>query len=86
MSRKDEPELVTTGPYRFVRHPIYTGIILAAVGTAVAGNWLWLTVVALMAGYFVYAAVVEERYLTVQFPDAYPAYRRSTWMLVPFVL
>ena len=85
MSEKDEPELVTSGPYRIVRHPIYTGIVVAAVGTAVALSWLWLAVVVLMAGYFVYAAVVEERYLTAQFPDAFPAYWRSTWMLVPFV-
>jgi protein-S-isoprenylcysteine O-methyltransferase Ste14 len=85
MSQKDEPELVTSGPYRLVRHPIYSGILLAGVGTAVALNWGWLIAPALAGIYFVYSATVEERYLTQQFPDAYPAYRRSSKMLVPFI-
>ena len=85
MTQKSEPELVTSGPYRLVRHPIYSGILTAGIGTAVALNWLWLTVVALAAVYFVYSALVEERYLADRFPDTYPAYKRSTRMLVPFV-
>ena len=47
MTQKDEPELVTSGPYRLVRHPIYSGILVAGVGTAVALSWLWLIAVAL---------------------------------------
>lgn len=85
MSQKVQPELVTTGPYRRIRHPIYSGIILATVGTAVAINWYWLIAVGLLAGYFVYSAVVEERYMTGLFPAAYPAYKRSSKMLVPFI-
>jgi protein-S-isoprenylcysteine O-methyltransferase Ste14 len=85
MTQKDDPELVTSGPYRMVRHPIYSGILVAGVGTAVALNWQWLIAAALAGAYFVYSATVEERYLTEQFPDAYPMYRRSTKMLVPFV-
>jgi protein-S-isoprenylcysteine O-methyltransferase Ste14 len=42
MSKKVEPELVTSGPYQLVRHPIYSGILLAGVGTAVALSWMWL--------------------------------------------
>jgi protein-S-isoprenylcysteine O-methyltransferase Ste14 len=85
MSQKDEPELVTSGPYSLVRHPIYSGILVAGLGTAVALGWLWLIAVALAGIYFVYSATVEERYLTEQFPDAYPAYKRSSKMLVPFI-
>jgi protein-S-isoprenylcysteine O-methyltransferase Ste14 len=85
MTQKDQPELVTSGPYHLVRHPIYSGILVAGVGTAVALSWQWLVAVALAGIYFVYSATVEERYMTEQFPDAYPAYRRSTKMLVPFV-
>ena len=85
MSRKDAPELVTGGPYRLVRHPIYSGILLAGVGTAIALNWLWIVPVVLAGVYFVYSASVEERYMTEQFPDTYPAYRRATKMLVPFI-
>lgn len=85
MTQKDEPELVTSGPYRLVRHPIYAGILIAGIGTAVALSWWWLTAFALAGVYFLYSATVEERYLTEQFPDDYPSYKRSTRMLVPFV-
>jgi protein-S-isoprenylcysteine O-methyltransferase Ste14 len=86
MTQKAEPELVTSGPYHLVRHPIYSGILVAGVGTAVALSWLWLTAVALAGVYFLYSATVEERYMTGQFPDKYPVYKRSTKMLVPFIL
>jgi protein-S-isoprenylcysteine O-methyltransferase Ste14 len=86
MTEKDEPELVTSGPYRLVRHPIYSGILIAAAGTAVALSWPWLIAVALAGVYFLYSATVEERYLTQRFPDDYPVYKRSTKMLVPFIL
>ena len=85
MTQKNEPELVTSGPYHLVRHPIYTGILAAGAGTALALNWLWLTVVLLAGAYFIYSATVEERYLTKQFPETYPAYKGSTKMLVPFL-
>jgi protein-S-isoprenylcysteine O-methyltransferase Ste14 len=85
MSRKNEPELVTSGPYRLVRHPIYSGILTAGAATAIALSWYWLVVVVLAGMYFVYGAVVEERFLTEEFPDAYPAYTRTTKMLIPFV-
>jgi protein-S-isoprenylcysteine O-methyltransferase Ste14 len=85
MTQKDDPELVTSGPYHLVRHPIYTGILVAGTGTAVALSWLWLVAVVLAGVYFVYSATVEERYMTEQFQDAYPAYKRATKMLLPFV-
>jgi protein-S-isoprenylcysteine O-methyltransferase Ste14 len=85
MTQKVEPELVTSGPYHLVRHPIYSGILVAGAGTAVALSWLWLIAVVLAGAYFLYSATVEERYLTEQFPDAYPAYQRSTKRLLPFV-
>jgi protein-S-isoprenylcysteine O-methyltransferase Ste14 len=86
MSRKDNPELVTSGPYRSIRHPIYTGILLAMVGTTVAVSLYWLIAVVVIGGYFIFSAVNEERYMTEQFPDSYPPYKRSTKMLIPFIL
>jgi protein-S-isoprenylcysteine O-methyltransferase Ste14 len=76
---------VTTGPYSEVRHPIYSGLILAMVGTAVAVSWYWLIAVALLGGYFIYSATREERYMTTLFPDAYLGYKQSTKMLIPLV-
>jgi len=85
MTQKHDPELVSTGPYHWVRHPIYTGILTAGAGTAVALDWSWLIAVALAAVYFGYAATVEERFLAARFPDTFPAYQRSTKMLLPFL-
>jgi protein-S-isoprenylcysteine O-methyltransferase Ste14 len=86
MTEKAEPELVTSGPYRFVRHPIYSGILLAMLGTALATNLYFLFALGLAVAYFVYSATVEERILGSSFPDAYPSYRAHTKMLIPFVL
>ena len=85
MTERAEPELVTGGPYRLVRHPIYSGLLLALVGTALVNNLLGLIVVAVLGAYFYYSASVEERNLAVAFPSAYPVYRARTKMLVPFV-
>jgi protein-S-isoprenylcysteine O-methyltransferase Ste14 len=86
MSQKDDPELVTTGPYSRVRHPIYSGIILAMIGTTIAVSLYWLVGVLLAGAYFLYSAFVEERMMANLFPDAYPQYKRSTKMLIPFIL
>jgi protein-S-isoprenylcysteine O-methyltransferase Ste14 len=85
MTQKADPELVTTGPYRRVRHPIYSGIILAMIGTGIAVSLYWLVAVVLIGGYFVHSAVFEERYMAEKLPDSYPAYKRSTKMLIPFI-
>ena len=77
--------MVTSGPYRLVRHPIYSGILVAGLGTALALSWQWLVAVILAGVYFVYSATVEERYLIEQFPDSYPQLRRSTKMLFPYI-
>ena len=86
MAEKADPELVTTGPYSAIRHPIYSGIILAMIGTTLAVSLYWLIAVVLVGAYFLYSATMEERYLTEVFPDAYPRYKQSTKMLIPFVL
>jgi protein-S-isoprenylcysteine O-methyltransferase Ste14 len=85
MSEKADPELVTTGPYSVIRHPIYSGIILAMAGTTIAVSLYWLIAVALLGAYFIYSAVMEERHMAEVFPDAYPRYKQSTKMLVPFI-
>ncbi len=85
MSQKVDPELVTAGPYSRVRHPIYSGIILAMIGTTIAVSLYWLAAVVVTGAYFIYSAIMEERSMARLFPDSYPEYKRSTKMLVPFI-
>jgi protein-S-isoprenylcysteine O-methyltransferase Ste14 len=86
MTQKNEPELVTSGPYRLVRHPIYSGILLAMLGTSLATNTYWLIAAGAMGAYFIYSATVEEKLLATSFPTTYPGYKVKTKMLIPFVL
>jgi protein-S-isoprenylcysteine O-methyltransferase Ste14 len=86
MSEKDEPELVTSGPYRFVRNPIYTGLLLGVLGTALATNLVALVAFAVLGAYFIYSAKVEEGILVKAFPTTYPSYRARTKLLIPFLL
>ena len=86
MTKKEEPELVTSGPYRYVRHPIYSGLLLALLGTALATNLYLLIALVIGGAYFIYSATVEEQLMTDSFPAAYGQYKAATKMLIPFVL
>lgn len=86
MSRKAEPELVTGGPYALVRHPIYTGITFAMLGSAIGQSIIWALPLILFVPYFLYSARREEELMCEQFPEQYPDYMRRTKMIVPFVL
>lgn len=86
MTKRAEPELVTSGPYRFVRHPIYSGLLVAMLGTALATSLYWLIALGILGAYFTYSATVEERLMTTSFPGEYAGYRAHTKMLIPFVL
>jgi protein-S-isoprenylcysteine O-methyltransferase Ste14 len=86
MSRRENPELVTTGPYRFVRHPIYGGILLAMLGSTIGASIIWLLPLVLFGAYFIYSARAEEKLMLEQFPGQYAAYMKRTKMLLPFML
>jgi protein-S-isoprenylcysteine O-methyltransferase Ste14 len=86
MSRKQDPELVTTGPYAVLRHPVYAGLLLAMLGAAMGASVFWLLPLLLFGAYFIYSARQEEKLMLAQFPAQYPAYMRRTRMLVPFLL
>jgi protein-S-isoprenylcysteine O-methyltransferase Ste14 len=85
MTLKQEPELVQDGPYRYVRHPIYSGLILAFIGTTMATSLVVLIVVVPLSAYFVWSARTEEQILSRAMPSSYPGYMAHTKMLVPFV-
>jgi protein-S-isoprenylcysteine O-methyltransferase Ste14 len=84
---KDGHEIVRAGPYRLVRHPIYSGLLLAIAGSAVAlGEWRGLVAFALAAGALWRKLRLEERWLTDEFGARYADYRRQTRALIPFIL
>jgi protein-S-isoprenylcysteine O-methyltransferase Ste14 len=82
--RRDH-ELVSSGPYQLVRHPIYAGILLALFGTALAYGPLWFIMLFGVGAFLVYSTYVEERDRCARFPDAYRRYRARTKRLVPFI-
>jgi protein-S-isoprenylcysteine O-methyltransferase Ste14 len=86
MSHKDDPELVVTGPYAAIRHPIYAGMLLAITGSAIGLSIFWILPLLAAAPYFIYSARQEEIYLLAEFPNQYPAYMKRTKMLLPWLL
>jgi protein-S-isoprenylcysteine O-methyltransferase Ste14 len=80
--------LVTTGPYRLVRHPIYLGLALLAMGEALAfGSWPALMIV--LSGIvptFAWRAHAEEKLLSGTFGERYAIYRQRTKMIIPYLL
>jgi protein-S-isoprenylcysteine O-methyltransferase Ste14 len=86
-SVKQDHELITSGPYALARHPIYTGIALALLGTALAGGE-WRHVLGLLSVLFGMLAKMsqEERLMMQTFPEAYRLYRQRVKALIPGVI
>jgi protein-S-isoprenylcysteine O-methyltransferase Ste14 len=83
---KEDHELVTRGPYRWVRHPIYTGVLFAYAGTTLSlgrvGN---LFAIAVMLAIFIHKIRLEEKVLDQHFDGKYADYRRSAKTLMPLI-
>jgi protein-S-isoprenylcysteine O-methyltransferase Ste14 len=84
---KEEHEIVKTGPYRLIRHPIYTGILGMGLGTAMISNSAHALIgFAVMSFAYWRKIRMEERWLLDAFGGGYAEYRRGTWALVPGIL
>src|SRR5689334_21336966 len=80
---KEDHQLVCTGPYRWMRHPIYTGLLLAALGTAlVLAEWRGLLALTCLIIVHTLKARREEALMVRHFGGAYEDYRRRTGFLV----
>jgi len=83
---KQGHELITTGPYAVVRHPIYTGILAGFLGTAIAVSQVRGLIVVVLIFVALWAKLrMEEEWMRSQFGETYAAYARKTAALVPYV-
>ena len=83
---KEGHELVTSGPYALVRHPIYTGLLFGFLGSAIAlGQWRGLLAVAIVYLALLRKYRLEERWMRERFGVAYDAYRARVKALIPFI-
>jgi protein-S-isoprenylcysteine O-methyltransferase Ste14 len=84
---KKDHELIERGPYHYVRHPIYTALILMCMGTAICKNTLagWLGTVTLTISFWI-KLQLEEAVMRTHFPSEYPSYEKRVKRLIPFVL
>ena len=81
---KEDHELIRSGPYGIVRHPIYTGLLLAILGTVViVGEWRGQFAFCFLAIALLLKLRREERFMEDSFPDTYPGYRAQVPALIP---
>ncbi|HET8826435.1 MAG TPA: isoprenylcysteine carboxylmethyltransferase family protein [Terriglobales bacterium] len=84
VTRKVDHELIRSGPYALVRHPIYSGLLLATIGTAIfIGQWRGLIAVPLVLLSESIKARREEQFMIEEFGQTYRDYREQTWFIVP---
>ena len=84
---KHEHELVVKGPYRLVRHPIYTGLLFLFIGnTLIVGDWRGIIAVAIVFVSFWYKLKKEEEWLFGVFGEQYIQYKENTKALIPYLI
>jgi protein-S-isoprenylcysteine O-methyltransferase Ste14 len=83
---KENHQLIQTGPYALVRHPIYTGLLTASLGTALTLNrgGAFLGLILIFMGFHM-KMMVEERFMMEQFGNAYTLYSQKVKKLIPWV-
>jgi protein-S-isoprenylcysteine O-methyltransferase Ste14 len=86
LASQEESRLMTTGFYRFVRHPSYLGAFVGGIGWVLAfRSGLGLILILLLLPAFLHVVRAEEALLMEEFGEDYAAYRRRTWRVIPFV-
>ncbi len=81
---KVDHELIRSGPYRYLRHPIYTGVLLAVAGTALAvGEWRGVAALILIGTSYYMKATQEEKILAAKFGEAFAEHKRRTGFFLP---
>ena len=87
MTLKEEHELIVRGPYQFVRHPIYTGLLTMLAATVIYQGHLGGIIGLVLVFVSLWIKLSEEEELMLkQFPDQYAAYRERVKRIIPFLL
>ena len=81
---KVDHELIGSGPYRYLRHPIYTGVLVGLAGTAITiGEWRGVVAVVVLGTNYYVKATREERILAANFGEAFAEHKRRTGFFLP---
>lgn len=79
-------ELITTGPYKRIRHPRYIGTIVFFLWVAGVFNAiLWIVIVIILSGFLIWRVVDEEKMMKTEFKDKRALYVKKSWKLIPFI-
>ena len=80
-------KIIRTGPYRIVRHPIYTGMLIGMTGTAIAVGYFWvICTIFLLLVVFILKIRLEEKFLEEEFGEEYIRYKQEVKALIPFLI
>jgi protein-S-isoprenylcysteine O-methyltransferase len=85
VAKKEGQELVTSGPYRYVRHPMYFGGLIAAIGSAIVCGGAFVFLLVILGAIFIRRVGAEDKLMAQLFPEEYPDYKKRTKALIPFV-
>lgn len=85
VAAKKDHELITSGPYALIRHPMYTGGLVAGIGSAITAGGAFVFLALLLGAFFLWRTGAEDKLMAEQFPNEFPAYRMRTKRLIPFL-
>jgi protein-S-isoprenylcysteine O-methyltransferase Ste14 len=85
VSAKQDQQLVTGGPYHFVRHPMYGAGLIACLGAAIVVGGPFVFMLLTLLPIFLWRVDAEDKLMTRQFPAQYPDYMQHTKRLIPFI-
>ncbi len=82
---KKDHQLVTSGPYRYIRHPMYAGGFIACIGSAIVCGGVWIFLLVILGSLFLWRVGAEDKLMAQKFPNEYPDYKKRTKALIPFI-
>jgi protein-S-isoprenylcysteine O-methyltransferase Ste14 len=85
VAAKEGHELVTSGPYRYARHPMYAGGLIAAIGSAITAGGAFVLLLILLGLIFIWRTGAEDKLMERQFPSEYPEYMKRTKKFIPLI-